>query len=142
MERGSFPGIAIEEALGLRGERWLHDHKLSRLTLDLRRQFPVMNAVGPEDIDGTTRPGDAGVLVFDGVRFISGYLSQFSADDQQKLQPLKATLAEELYALSDLVMAEAAHQRSMGSPSTNSRSSPTTKILLSCFNARNKSPKS
>ncbi len=107
-------GIAIEEALGLRGERWLHDHKLSRLTLDLRRQFPVMNAVGPEDIDGTTRPGDAGVRVFDGVRFIASDLSQFPAADQQRLQALKATLAEDLDALSDLVMAEAAHQRSMG----------------------------
>ena len=41
-------GIAIEEALGLRGERWLHDNKLSRLTPDLRRHFPVLNAAGPE----------------------------------------------------------------------------------------------
>ena len=107
-------GIAIEEALGLRGERWLHDHKLSRLTLELRRQFPVMNAAGPEDIDGTTKPGDAGVRVFDGVRFMASDLAQFPADDRQRLQPLKATLSEELDTLSDLVLAEAAHQRSMG----------------------------
>jgi hypothetical protein len=107
-------GIAIEEALGLRGERWLHDHKLSRLTLALRAQFPVMNAAGPEDIDGTARPGDAGVRVFDGVRFLASDLAQFPAADRQQLQPLKATLAEELDALSDLIMAEAAHQRAMG----------------------------
>ena len=33
-------GLALEEALGLRGERWLHDSKLSRLTLELRLLFP------------------------------------------------------------------------------------------------------
>ena len=36
-------GLTLEEALGLRGERWLHDNKLSRLTFDLRRVFPFVN---------------------------------------------------------------------------------------------------
>ena len=41
-------GLALEEALGLRGERWLHDNKLSRLTLDLRSHFPFVNETPPE----------------------------------------------------------------------------------------------
>ncbi len=41
-------GLTLEEALGLRGERWLHDRTLSRLTLALRQQFPFVNPAPPE----------------------------------------------------------------------------------------------
>ena len=109
-------GLTLEEALGLRGERWLHDNKLSRLTLDIRGVFPFVNSVPPEGDGGATTatPGPAGVRVFDGLKFIKGSLTPFKAPDRPSLQTLQAVLSDDLDALSDLVLAEAVHRRAMG----------------------------
>lgn len=109
-------GLTLEEALGLRGERWLHDNKLSRLTLDIRGLFPFVNPVPPESDGGATTatPGPAGVRVFDGLKFIKGSLTPFTAADRPKLQTLQKVLSDDLDALSDLVLAEAVHRRAMG----------------------------
>ena len=48
-------GLPLEEALGLRGERWLHDNRLSRLTFDLRRVFPFVNVTPPKSAPATRK---------------------------------------------------------------------------------------
>jgi hypothetical protein len=108
-------GLTLEEALGLRGERWLHDNKLSRLTFDLRRVFPFVNVTPPESrADATTPPQSAGIRLFDGLKFIHGALAAFKPADRPNLQKLKSIMADELDALSDVVVCEAVHRRSMG----------------------------
>jgi hypothetical protein len=109
-------GLPLEEALGLRGERWLHDNRLSRLTFDLRRVFPFVNVTPPESrtAQGTAAPQPAGVRAFDGLKFIDGALTAFKAADRPQLQNLKTILADDLDALSDVVVAEAVHRRALG----------------------------
>ena len=77
-------GLTLEEALGLRGERWLHDNKLSRLTFDSRRVFPFVNVTPPESrTDATTPPQSAGIRLFDGfLKFIHGALAAFKKPRQ------------------------------------------------------------
>lgn len=109
-------GLTIEEALGLRGERWLHDQHVSRLTLALRDAFPFENKTPPESQDesGDPAPQPAGVRVFDGLKFIHGVISGFPVADQPSLQQLQAALADDLDALADIAVSEAVHQRTIG----------------------------
>lgn len=109
-------GLPLKEVLGLRGERWLHDKKLSRLTLTLRSLFPIKNPVPPESESGQTiaDPESAGHRVFDGLEFIESDLDDFSLADQNILKNLQAQLEDDIDALSDVVVAEAVHQRTMG----------------------------
>ena len=67
-------GLPLEEALGLRGERWLHDNRLSRLTFDLRRVFPFVNVTPPESRTGNAEAQPVAIRVFDGLKFIDGEL--------------------------------------------------------------------
>jgi hypothetical protein len=103
-------GLSISEALGLRGERWLHDRRLSRLTLRLRQRLPIRNVAPPEGGDA----GPSGRRVFDGLRFVKVGVSGFPAADRQHIDALRGALDDELDALTDLVMAEAVHQRALG----------------------------
>ena len=109
-------GLTLEEALGLRGERWLHDKHVSRLTLAVREAFPVENRTPPEsqDAGGDPAPQPAGVRVFDGLKFIRGVLTAFPPADQSTLQQLQAALADDLDALADIAVSEAVHQRTLG----------------------------
>jgi hypothetical protein len=100
-------GQSLNEALGLPGERWLHDHKLSRLTLALRRQFPISNLSPPEK----EKPKPSGQRVFDGLAFLAG---KVKGADELHLQKLKTFIDDDLDSLSDIVVAEAVYQRSMG----------------------------
>jgi len=103
--------LPLREALGLRGERWLHDQKASRLTVPLRLRFPIENTDSPTADDG---PGPVQIRVFDGEKFIDGSLTSFPAADRPLLGQLKAHLVEELDAFSDLIVSEAVHQRVLG----------------------------
>jgi hypothetical protein len=107
-------GLPLEEALGLRGERWLHDNRLSRLTFDLRRVFPFVNVTPPESRTGNAEAQPVAIRLFDGLKFIDGELDAFAASDRPHLVRLKAALDEDLDALSDVVVAEATHRRTLG----------------------------
>jgi hypothetical protein len=99
-------GLSLEEILGLSGERWLHDRRLDRLIPVLRRAYPLRD---PDDGD------DVRIRLFDGRRFLETPLDDVaSGDDRAHLEALQATLGDDLDALSDLVMAEAVHQRVQG----------------------------
>ena len=103
-------GISIGEALGMRGERWLHNRKLSRLTLPLRLSFPIQNLDPP----GGGPAAASGRRVFDGLAFLEGTPQGIPAIDGEHVSALKLVLTDELDALSDLVLAEAVHQRALG----------------------------
>ncbi|SEM21515.1 hypothetical protein SAMN04488077_10328 [Roseovarius tolerans] len=92
-------GHDLQEGLGLRGERWLHDMKHDALILQLRARYPL---------EGEREDGITARRVFNGLAFV---------DDPQTQGPLKAlqaVLADDLDALADIVMAEAVHRRALG----------------------------
>lgn len=92
-------GHSLNECLGLRGERWLHDRRLDTQIIGLRSRYPIASERG-EAI--------ASRRVFDGMAFVA---DNHGADI---LRQLKAQLNDDLDALADVVMAEAAHQRTLG----------------------------
>ena len=94
-------GHALGEALGMRGERWLHDNKLDFAIYPLRNRFPIAN---PEDSSDTAR------RMFDGLAFLNSRLGTTEDD----LKQLQKKLSDDLDGFSDVVMAEAAHQRAVG----------------------------
>ena len=127
-------GHSVGEVLGLRGERWLHDEKLDGYIMLLRAAFPLK---------GEANEGLAGRRIFDGLAFLEesnlpdlltlgkrkqipkkmrARIKSLSSSGRKTLQAnlkaqmgrLKASLNADLDALSDLVMAEATHQRAMG----------------------------
>lgn len=92
-------GHSLNECLGLRGERWLHDRRHDTQIIGLRLRYPLASERG-EAI--------ASRRVFDGMAFVG--------DDhgEKPLSQLKDSLNDDLDALADVVMAEAAHQRTLG----------------------------
>lgn len=92
-------GHSLNECLGLRGERWLHDRRHDTQIIKLRLRYPLASERG-EAI--------ASRRVFDGMAFV--------ADNHgaNPLGKLKTHLNDDLDALADVVMAEAAHQRTLG----------------------------
>lgn len=100
-------GLSLGEALGLAGERVLHDRRVDRLILVLRKRFPLSS-----DVDGATDSTE--IRLFDGMAFVKATINFGPADDRQVLRQVKAELADRLDALSDLIMLEALHQRTIG----------------------------
>jgi len=94
-------GHALGEGLGLRGERLLHDRRLDRLILPLRRRFPIHDQ---------RREAGAARRMFDGRAFLDAAIGPA----EPELQALQAALRDEFDALADIVVAEAAHQRALG----------------------------
>ncbi len=93
-------GHALSEALGLRGERWLHDNRHDELILPMRVRYPIRDQRGD---------GHAARRMFDGLIFLNASTGVGSPE-----RTLQGILANELDALSDIVMAEATHQRAIG----------------------------
>ncbi|MDH3296211.1 MAG: hypothetical protein OER95_17975, partial [Acidimicrobiia bacterium] len=100
-------GLSLREALGLAGERLLHDRKADRLIVVLRKRFPLSS-----DVDGATESTE--IRLFDGMAFVKATINFGPADDRQVLLQVKAELADRLDALNDLIMMEALHQRTIG----------------------------
>ena len=101
-------GLSLEEILGLAGERWLHDRRLDRLIAPLRARFPLHDPDDGESLE---------IRLFDGRRFLDADLEELDLDDDGAAEPLRRlrnALSDDLDALSDLVMAEAVHQRVQG----------------------------
>ncbi|MEM7176692.1 MAG: hypothetical protein AAF503_03215 [Pseudomonadota bacterium] len=94
-------GHSLSEALGLTGERWLHRNARDALIASLRADYPIRDQSGD---------GSAARRLFDGVDFLAVAQATMSAD----LRALHGFLSDELDALSDLVMAEAAYHRALG----------------------------
>lgn len=94
-------GQTLAEALGLRGERWLRDNQGAGEILPMRQAFPLLA--------GGTDPSPQ--RLFDGLRFVSGPVPTGNA----VRAGLHRALSNDLDALSDLVVAEAVHQRVAGS---------------------------
>lgn len=103
-------GLSLNESLGLRAERWLHDQKLSRLTFPARQQFPLKNQ---SDQDGEA--GLSGRHIIDGLAFIQGNMTVHRTNDRRFYDQLKKKLSDDLDALADLVTAEAVYNRTLGS---------------------------
>lgn len=93
-------GQTLAEALGLRGERWLRDNGGAGQIMPLRQAFPLLVKAN----DPTPQ------RLFDGLRFVKGAVPTGNA----VLAGLHAALNRDLDALSDLVVAEAVHQRVSG----------------------------
>lgn len=111
-------GISIGEALGMRAERWLHEHKLDRFIYPLRVVYPITN---PDSLAGDSI--SIGRRVFDGLDYLEDKKNvrgtgltkhEFKEADRGLLDQLKEKIADDLDALSDLVIAEATHQRALG----------------------------
>ncbi len=98
-------GLSIQEVLGLVGERWLHEHKVDRLIADLRARFPIKDP----DKDGSLE-----IRLFDGHAFQESNSLFGNSSDKKHLRQLRANLRDCLDGLTDLVMAEALHQRTLG----------------------------
>ncbi|SLN36680.1 hypothetical protein ROG8370_01516 [Roseovarius gaetbuli] len=91
-------GHDLQEGLGLRGERWLHDNKHDTFILQLRARYPLQGE----------RNDDIGARrVFDGLAFVAD-------THPEPLKALRALLEDDLDALCDVVMAEAVHRRALG----------------------------
>ncbi|MCM8530926.1 MAG: hypothetical protein NE330_07185 [Lentisphaeraceae bacterium] len=117
-------GISLSEALGLRGERWLHDNNQDKYIALLRFAFPLKNS--NEDKETSRR-------CFDGLMFLDEFskpeaklkplknrlknVLQFAdafAKIKTDLKPLLDKLEDDLDSVSDIIMAEAVHQRALG----------------------------
>jgi hypothetical protein len=94
-------GHSLSEALGMRGERLLHEARADAQILPLRLAFPIRDSSGE---------AVAASRVFDGLAFIDAPGPAGNA----ARAAMKKQLADDLDALSDVVMAEATHQRGMG----------------------------
>lgn len=94
-------GHSLSESLGLRGEHWLHENKQDKLIYQIRKVFPIKTA----DKDLTSR------RMFDGLVLVDAKLNK---PGESIYKPVQAILVEYLDAFSDLVMAEATHQRVLG----------------------------
>lgn len=103
-------GVPLPETLGLRGERWLRDKGASAEIFRLRDSHPLENP----DADGKGGRRPVGARCFDGLKLVEGGTRGLSAD----ARALRAVLADDLDALSDLVVAEAVHHRAGGSAQT------------------------
>ncbi|UZE97472.1 hypothetical protein [Alkalimarinus alittae] len=112
-------GLTVGEALGLRGERFLHDLNKSSLIPFIRERFPVVNMNSSAESEGKESP--AGRRVFDGLAFLESVISSLAVGENRKpLLSLRKQLYNDFDALSDLVMAEAVHQRAQGAVSAAS----------------------
>lgn len=100
-------GVPLPECLGLRGERWLRNDLKSREIFALRDAYPLENV----DSDGQGKSGPAGSRCFDGLKLVEADRAKLAS----KHRGVQAVLRDDLDALSDVVVAEAVHQRAGGS---------------------------
>jgi hypothetical protein len=101
-------GLTLREALGMRGERWLHDRGNDLLIPELRAGFVIPAA------DGSVEP----LRVFDGLAVAEASNAVLDAAVSNALRPaarlVRTKLSDDLDALSDLVVAESVHQLALG----------------------------
>jgi hypothetical protein len=98
-------GLGMSEALGLAGERQLHQLHRDDLIFPLRQQLPLRNVNDSASLE---------IRLFDGLAFLDADLAVFASEMRPTLAQLKVTLAADLDTLADLVLAEAVHQRAHG----------------------------
>ncbi len=98
-------GHSLSEGLGMRGERWLHDRKLDMIILPLRSAYPIKSEQDKEI--GARR-------IFDGLRYMGEDFGNWGALADPIYIDLQNVLKDEFDALSDIIVAEATHQRAMG----------------------------
>lgn len=98
-------GLSMSEALGLAGERELHQQHRDDLIFPLRQQLPLRNVNDGASLE---------IRLFDGLQFLDADLAVFAPEMHATLAQLQATLADNLDTLADLVLAEAVHQRAHG----------------------------
>jgi hypothetical protein len=105
-------GLSLSEALGLRGERWLHERKQDELIGSLRELFPLRNLNPPT---GATAGQSVNLRIIDGVALAAATsLLNLAAADRAVAMQLQDVLRDDLDAVSDVVMCEAVHQRTLG----------------------------
>lgn len=101
-------GLSPREVLGYRAERWLHDQRQDLLIHQMRARYPLPQGEGSAAhqerlLDGLAlaegRDADLGGLTTDQIAVVGR---------------LRAQLADDLDAVSDLTMAEAVHQMAIG----------------------------
>lgn len=98
-------GHSLSEGLGMRGERWLHDKKLDMLILPLRSAYPIKSE---KDKDIGAR------RIFDGLHYMGEDFSNWGTFVDPTFLELQNVLKDKFDALSDIIVAEATHQRAMG----------------------------
>ena len=98
-------GHSLSEGLGMRGERWLHDRKLDMIILPLRATYPIKSE---QDVDIGAR------RIFDGLHYMGEDFGNWGALADPIFLDLQNVLKDEFDALSDIIVAEATHQRAMG----------------------------
>jgi len=111
-------GNSLGEVLGIFGERWIHDqgNGLDRIIPFLRQECPIKNisSFGGDDEQPIGR------RIFDGLDFLEGNLERFNEFDTQEerlsIEKLHTAIEKNLDSLTDLIMAEAVYQRTIGSP--------------------------
>ena len=101
-------GLGPREVLGYRAERWLHDHGHDVLIHELRARYPLPHG------EGSIAHQDR---LMDGLALAEGAdadLAGLTAGQIETVGRLRAQLADDLDAMSDLTVAEAVHQMAMG----------------------------
>lgn len=110
-------GSSLAAAMGLRAERLLRQppQDKSHFIPGLRRDFPIANVNPPEtETDVNAAAGRAGAPMLDGLALIDAAPSRFATDLRATMATVQAILADDLDAVSDIIMAEAVHHRAMG----------------------------
>lgn len=115
-------GAPLAVAMGLRAERALRDARpkgLSHLIPGLRQDFPLRNDHPPEtEADPAAPSGRSGAPMLDGLALIAATPTRFAAADRPALVAILSRLSDDLDAVADIVMAEAAHHRALGAAET------------------------
>lgn len=110
-------GSSLAAAMGLRAERLLRQppQDKSHFIPGLRRAFPIANAKPPEaETDANAVPGRTGAPMLDGLALINAAPARFDVDLRPAMAVVRTILADDLDAVSDIIMAEAVHHRAMG----------------------------
>jgi hypothetical protein len=114
-------GTPLPVALGLRAERLLRDlpRNASHLIPILRRTFPLLNASAPDpERPNQKKSARAGAPMLDGRALLDASPSAIPRAANNAVGAVRPQLADDVDALSDVIMAEAVHHRAMGATET------------------------
>jgi len=114
-------GSSLAAVLGLRAERLLRDQPQDKSYFipTLRRDFPIRTESPPETESNPAAPsGRAGEPMLDGLALLEANPSRFPREQRSTMAMVKATLSDDLDAVTDIIMAEAVHHRAMGAAET------------------------
>lgn len=114
-------GAGLPAAIGLRAERLLRElpRNASHTIPLLRRAFPIQNLAGPDPAQPSqSKAAPAGTPILDGLALLNARSNTVPRAAAPSVDAIRPRLADDLDALSDVIMAEAVHHRAMGAVET------------------------